>query len=457
MNCKAFTSFMTKKHLNLLVALALALLVYIVAIGFLTPSQSWLMSFVVLMVMLWTNDALPLAVVSLLPVVIFPAAGVLDTKEVALNYANPIIFLFLGGFMLAIAVEKTALHKWIAVQLLNLFPLTTRGVILALIMTAGLLSSVLSNTTTALLLLPIALFLTEDPAIKSRLMLAVAYGASVGGILTPIGTPPNLIFMGLAQEWGLPSPGFVQWVAMMAPLVLSMFVIAGFVLSAGLKESRFEVDLSVQALSVPQKKVLSLLLLLVVVLFINAPFEPYHDGLGLSEAGLLLAAGLLLFAPPFSILEWKADKDKIPLQIIFLFGAGFAIAAAFIETGMAKILAGQLTQFAGAPLIMFMLIVALIVTFTTEVTSNTALISIMLPVLYEVSNNAGLNVTLIMMLATVCASYAFMLPIATPPNAIAMSSGHVSVKTMAGYGFIMNLLAIFLVVVIARLYWFNVL
>lgn len=439
------------------VALILALISFVIMSRFYTLPQSALVASIVLMVVLWTNEGLPLAVVSLLPIVLFPSAGILSTKEAAGNYANPIIYLFLGGFLLAIAVEKTGLHKWIAKKMLNLFPKSSRGIIFALIFTSGLLSSVLSNTTTTLLLLPIALFLTQEKRLKVRFALGIAYGASIGGILTPIGTPPNLILLGVMQDMGLAPIAFVQWMWMVLPLVFAMFLLVGFILSMGLKESSVESDVSTPQLNADQKKVLFILFGLILTLFVNAPIKPYYNGLGLSETGILLSAGLLLFAPPFRILEWMEDKNSIPYRIMFLFGAGFAIADAFIQTGMAKELASHLLSFAALPLVIFMLIVAAMVTFTTEVTSNTALVSIMLPILYEVANEAGLDARLFMMIATVCASYAFMLPIATPPNAIAMSTGVVSVKTMAGFGLIFNIIGIVLIVTVAQLIWVNAL
>ncbi len=448
---------MSKEIKKISFALVLALISFMVMRVFFTSEQSFLISFIVLMVSLWTNEGLPLAVVSLLPIVLFPSAGILSTKEVSSNYAHPIIYLFLGGFLLAIAVEKTGLHKWIANKILMLFPKSARGIVFALIITSGLLSSVLSNTTTTLLLLPIALFLSEDIKLKLRLALGIAYGASVGGILTPIGTPPNLILMGLMEKLDLEPIAFVQWIWMSAPLVFVMFMFVGWILSIGLDNINLEANLSQDKLNKSQKKVLYLLFALIVLLFVNAPIKPYYNGLGLSEAGILLSAGLLLFAPPFSVLEWMNDKGQIPFRIIFLFGAGFAIASAFTQTGMAKEIALHLMSLTSLPLIVFMLIVAAMVTFTTEVTSNTALISIMLPILYEVTRISGLDVRLFMMVATVCASYAFMLPIATPPNAIAMSSGVVDIKTMAKYGLVFNLLGIILIVGIAQLFWKNVL
>jgi len=441
--------------------ISIALLLAAAALGIMLPfftlQQSLMVSSIVLMVALWTNEGLPLAVVSLLPIVIFPAAGVLTTKETTINYANPIIYLFLGGFLIAIAVEKTGLHKVIANRMLKLFPSSIRGIIFALIITSGLLSSVLSNTTTTLLLLPIALFLTDETKLKMRLALGIAYGASIGGILTPIGTPPNLILMGIMEEMGMEAIPFAQWMYMVAPLVFLMFITVGFVLGIGLKDVHIETDLDARPLDKAQKKVLFIIGGLIVLLLVNAPIKPYYSGLGLSEPGILLSAGLLLFAPPFSILNWMDDKENIPYRIMFLFGAGFAIAAAFTKTGMAAEIASYLVSFSDMDMVLFLLILATLVTFTTEITSNTALISIMLPILYKVAEQTGIDTALIMMVATVCASYAFMLPIATPPNAIAMSSGAISMKSMAAYGMVFNILGILFIVTIANLFWVHLL
>ncbi len=450
---------MTKSEQTKKIVLALffGILAFAGMYPFFTFAQSSMVAIIVLMVTLWTNEGLPLAVVSLLPIVLFPAAGILTTKATAINYANPIIYLFLGGFLIAIAVEKTGLHKVIANRMLALFPSSTRGIIFALIITSGLLSSVLSNTTTTLLLLPIALFLTENVKLKMRLALGIAYGASIGGILTPIGTPPNLILLGIMEEMNIPAIPFAKWVYLVSPLVLVMFLVVGFVLSLGLKDTHIQTDLKRDPLTGSQKKVLYIIVGLIAMLLINAPVKPFYNGLGLSEPGILLSAGLLLFMPPFSILDWMEDKDNIPYRIMFLFGAGFAIARAFTETDMATVIADYLIHFAHMPLLFFILVIAAMVTFTTEITSNTALISIMLPILYEVAEQTAFSATLIMLVATICASYAFMLPIATPPNAIAMSSGVIKIKTMAAYGFIFNIAGILLIVTIANLFWVNVL
>ena len=444
---------MKPKTQKISLALLLGFISFLASYPFLSSEQSLLVATIVVMVTLWTNEGLPLAVVSLLPIVLFPSAGILSTKETTLNYAHPIIYLFLGGFLIAIAVEKSKLHQHIAQTMLNLFPSSPRGIIFALLLTSGLLSAILSNTTTALLLLPIALFLTSNKTLKMRFALAIAYGASIGGILTPIGTPPNLIFMGMLEKFEMTPIAFMQWVYLVAPLVFIMFIFVGFILALGLKGLSVEQQNTTQYLSHEQKKILTLIGGVIALLLINAPIKPYYNGLGLSEPLILLASGLLLFAPPFSILEWNTDKEHIPFRIMFLFGAGFAIASAFTHTGLASLIAQGLTGFTSLPLWLFLLLIASIVTFTTEITSNTALISIMLPILYSVADASGLDSMLIMMVATVCASYAFMLPIATPPNAIAMSSGVVSIKRMAMYGLIFNLIGIVLIVTMAHYFW----
>ena len=450
-------AFVGSDVVKLVFALLIGALGYIIAISVFTQQQSLLVGIIAMLIALWTNEVLPLGVVSLLPIVLFPAFGILDTKMTTANYAHPIIYLFLGGFMLAIGVEKTKLHIFIADKILSFFPSTPRGMIFSLALTSGLLSSILSNTTTTLLLISIAIFLTNNAQLKMRFALAIAYGASIGGILTPIGTPPNLILLGIMQEHNMELIPFFKWMMMVAPLVVVMLVSVSLLLSIGVGNIKIQREIEVHPLNTQQKKVLGLMFGLIALLFVNAPIKPYWDGLGMSESGILLSFGLLLFFPYFHVLDWRDDAHKIPYAIMFLFGAGFSIAKAFSHTGLADELASYLLQITDITPVLLLLSIAILITFTTEVTSNTALISIMLPVIYSVAEQSGINTTLFMMVATVCASYAFMLPIATAPNAIAMSSGAVHVKDMIRYGIVLNLLGIFFIVVIASLFWKNIL
>ncbi len=438
-------------------ALLISVSVFALSITVFTTKQASLLALIALLVTLWTNEGLPLGVVSLLPIVLFPSFSILSTTQTTANYSNPIIYLFFGGFLIAIAVEKSELHKWITDKMFAIFPSTPKGIIFSLTFTSGMLSSLLSNTTTTLLLIPIALFISEDARLKMRFALSIAYGASIGGILTPIGTAPNLIMLGFMQSNQMEPIPFLQWIVMVAPLVFAMLFVVASLLSIGIKGVAISLQSEKKALSFEQKKVLSLIGGVVLLLLLNAPIKPYWGGLGLNENVILLGAGLLLFAPPFGILDWMEDKNKIPFRIMFLFGAGFSIATAFSVTGLADELASYLIVMTQLPPILVMLGIATLITFSTEITSNTALISVMLPIVYAVSQQSGIDAVLFMMIATVCASYAFMLPIATPPNAIAMSSGAVSVAQMARYGMILNLVGIFLIILIAQLFWKNLL
>ncbi|MDD3008145.1 MAG: SLC13 family permease [Arcobacter sp.] len=438
---------------NIFISILVSLGFFFVASFFFVTQHAILIALIALLVILWTNEALPIGVVSLLPIILFPAFELIDVKTATANYSNPTIFLFMGGFMIAIATQKIDLHKYISNKLLTIFPKTPRGMIFSLAFTSALLSSVLSNSTTALLLIPIAIFLTENIKFKARLALSIAYGCSIGGIITPIGTPPNLILLGFMQQHSLEPIAFIQWIFLTAPLALVMLIIIPFFLSVGLSDVKLDntVEES-EVLQKDQKRLLYILLGLVVVLLVNSKIEPYYSGLGLNETAILLSFGLLMFVPKIGFIEWE-DAKKIPYEIIFLFGAGFTIATAFSKTGLANEIANYMLSLTNLPVIVLILMIATLITFTTEITSNTALISIALPIIYSLGQVANIDMTLILMVATICASYAFMLPIATPPNAIAMSSGAVKVKEMAKFGFFINILAILTITIVALVYW----
>lgn len=438
---------------KLIFSIVLSVVAFILAHFAFNIQHSTLIALIVLLVTLWTNEALPLGVVSLLPIILFPSFDIINTNAVVANYSKSIIFLFLGGFMIAVATEKTNLHKFVSNKLLTLFPSTVRGVIFSLAITAAILSSLISNTTTALLLIPIAMFLTTDIKLKMRLVLAIAYGASIGGIMTPIGTPPNLILLGFMEQHSIEAIPFVKWIFLAAPLAFFMLIIIPYILSLGIQGLKFDRNFEDHArLNPTQKRLLYILGSLIVLLFANSKIEPYYSGLGLNEKGILLAYGLLMFVPKIGFLTWD-DTKKIPYEIIFLFGAGFSIATAFSDTGLAGEVANYLLALTHLPTILLLLLLASLITFTTEITSNTALISIVLPIIYSLAASAQIDIRLVLLVATICASYAFMLPIATPPNAIAMSSGAVSVKEMAKFGFLLNLLGILSITFIALTYW----
>ena len=438
---------------GILTALLIGFVFFGLSLLVFTTQHSILIGLVAFLVTLWTNEALPLGVVSILPILLFPVFGILDTNLVTANYSKSIIFLFIGGFMLAIAIEKIGLHKYFSAKILSFFPKTPRGIIYALSITSALLSSILSNTTITLMLMPIALFLSENKKLKVRFLLATAYGASIGGILTPIGTPPNLILMGFLEDHALPSLAFGEWMLYMLPIVGLMLLVMPWLLSMGVETQKVEdMSHSVPKLNSTQKRLYGIIVLLAMVLVINT-FLKQLFGFALNEKLVLLGFGLLMFVPKIGFLDWE-DTRSMPYEIIFLFGAGFSIATAFSHTGLAAEIATNLSFISNMPLFWMFVIVALFVTFSTEVTSNTALISIAVPIFYEFAKEMPQQEgMMLLMVATVAASYAFMLPIATPPNAIVMSSRVISIKEMATIGLKLNFIGVVVLSLVAYFLW----
>lgn len=408
------------------------------------------------LIVLWTNGALPLGMVSLLPIVLFPAFGILDVKSATSNYANPIIFLFLGGFMLATAVEKIGLHKIIAKVLLARFPKTPKGIITAFGAASVVLGSALSNSTVALLLVPIALSITQDSVLKTRFLLAVAFGASISGITTPIGTPPNLIFLGFLETTGLGSISFVGWMMLMLPLSLSMLYAMIIILSYGLDNNE-EIPISSFesiTLTFEHKKLLCYIAALLVLLLLNSPIKPIYPGLGLNENIILLSFGLMMFIPKVGFLTWE-DSRSIPYEINFLFGAGFCVAMAISKIELGQAFAPVFSYFSTLPLLLFVLCVCVFVLFLTMFISSTALSAILLSVLYA-STKEFLEPSyqsLIMLIATICIGFSFLLPFSTPPNAIVANKGNIKPMEMFRFGAILSMCGIVLTTLFGLAYW----
>ncbi|WP_295701207.1 SLC13 family permease [uncultured Helicobacter sp.] len=443
--------------IGMLVALCLGLIAAFLAKTYLEASfkVSALLGIIALLVTLWTNKALPLGVVSLLPIILFPSFGILDTQSATANYANPIIFLFLGGFMLATATEKIGLHRVIAKKFLGLFPTTPKGVISALGLAACVLGTALSNSTTAILLLPIALSITQDYFLKMRFLLAVAFGASISGITTPIGSPPNLIFLGYLESLGFEGISFTTWIFMMAPLTCLMLFAMISILSYGINEHSLEVNVFDDVEITPaHKRLLFFIIILLAVLFINSPIKPFYSGLGLNENVILLAFGLLMFVPKIGFLDWD-DSKSIPYELIFLFGAGFCIATAFSQSQLGGVFEGYFRQFENLPFIVFLFLACVCAIIATGFLSTTALIAILLPIIYTATQSflKGSEPAITMLALTICASFSFMIPISTPPNAIVFAKGNIKTWDMVRFGFVLSVVGIVLVTLFAFIYW----
>nr|MCH9814583.1 anion permease [Campylobacterota bacterium] len=273
------------------------------------------------------------------------------------------------------------------------------------------------------------------------------------GIITPIGTAPNMLLLGFLEDKGLTIPSFGEWIFLVSPVAMLMLLTVPYLLSYSVKnECVKEISTVIPALTDLQKRLLWILGSLALLLVLNTKIDPYYDGLGLNEKLVLLGYGLLMFTPKLGFLTWEDTRD-LPYEIIFLFGAGFSIATAFSHTGLAADIAHKISFISTMPLFWMFLLVALFVSFSTEVTSNTALTSIALPIFYEFAKDMGSDGIAMMMVATIAASYAFMLPIATPPNAIIMSSRVIKVGTMARIGVVANFIGIIFVALVGFLFW----
>lgn len=415
----------------------------------------------------WVSEAVPLAATALIPIVLFPVLGVQSVKDVTPNYANHMVFLFFGGFVLALAVEASNLHERAALTVLSRVGSSPRRLIWGfLVVTAGL-SMWLSNTATTLMLLPIAAGVAariNDAGAGSRLFLAVAYGASVGGMATLVGTPPNLVLAGMAPELlpGLPAISFGGWMLFGLPVVIVLIPILGLRLGRGLSEETggagaIESALRALGAMTTHEKRAALLFAATAAAWITRPgfdFGVLHlpgwgallpAGAVVSDAVPAVAAAILATLLPAGngngrrMLTWVEVHDGVPWGILLLFGGGFALADAVRTSGLDDWLAELLGGLAGLPLPLVILTICLVATFTTELTSNTATATLLMPVMAALSGVLDVPPYLLMVAATLSCSCAFMLPVATPPNAIVMGSGRVTTRVMAREGLWLNL------------------
>ena len=433
------------------ISVVAGLVVWFAAAHIFTQSQAILLGIVTFLVILWTNETLPTGVVSLLPLILFPLFNIMPMKQFSIVYSKPITFLFIGGFLVAMAFERTGLHRYLANKLLTIFPKTPIGITYALMLTSGILSSFMSNTTTTLMLVPIAMHIADIPILQQTFLLAIAYGSSIGGVLTPIGTPPNLIFMGFMESHAGVNISFIKWMLLTAPIVGAMMLITPLILSKGLPKF-IPPTPRIMTITPKQNRMLAIVVLMLIALVLASILKKYKYPI-FNEKVILLFFGVLMFVPGIGFLSWKEDFKYFPFEILFLFGAGFSIAKAFTVTGLDKALTEHISFISTLPYPLILLSVALLVGLTTSITSNTALASVILPIFYEFATRYSINPITLLLLATVSASFAFLLPISTPPNAIIMASGAVKIKTMVKKGLILVIVGAFISTAIAYFIW----
>ena len=452
-----------------------------------------------LMAILWIGEGTSLAVTALLPLVLFPLFGILPSKLVALNYSNHLIFLFLGGFMIAMAMEKWNFHKRLALWIISLVGTEPQRIILGFMVATAFLSMWISNTASTMMMLPVAMAVVRQIALDASLngekntvtrettekglglvlMLGLAYSASIGGVGTLIGTAPNIVFAGLYKNMFPDNPeiSFFDWMVLAIPIVM-VFIplvwvyLCRFVSPLPLKKisagSHEIIQRELEDLGPINRaeKIVAMVFCLTAFLWIfRQPISmgvftlPGWSGLFeqakyLHDSTVAMAMGILLCLIPVNgtqgmelngkrewfILDWQTVQSKTPWGILILFGGGFALASGFGATGLDNWIGSKLTHLAGMPLWMVVLSICLSVTFLTELTSNTATTTMILPILAMAAVAASVHPLLFMIPATLSASFAFMLPVATPPNAIVFGSGWVSIPKMSRAGLFLNLL-----------------
>jgi sodium-dependent dicarboxylate transporter 2/3/5 len=422
----------------------------------------------------WITEALGIAITALLPIILFPLSGGVALKETTASYGHKYIFLFMGGFILAIAIEKWNLHKRIALTIIKIVGTNVVHIILGFMVATAFLSMWISNTATVVMILPVGMAIilqlkdnpntnqNENLIFGKALMLAIAYSASIGGMATLIGTPPNLVLAGVVQEsYGIEIT-FAQWFSFGFPISLVFLFMAYFYITRiafKLKQQEFpggnsEIKKQLKALGKIsfEEKIILNVFILTAFAWISRSFLLQQFIPAIDDTIIAMCAAILLFLLPSGkkgkpLLNWD-DAVKLPWGILILFGGGMALALGFDSSGLAFWIGGQLKALGTIPLISLLLILITSVNFITEITSNLATTAMLLPVLVSLADAIGVHPYFLLVGATVAASCAFMLPVATPPNAIVFGSGYLKIQDMIKKGFWMNIISILLLTLI---------
>lgn len=433
-----------------------------------------------LMAIWWMTECIPLAATALLPVVLFPLLGIMDGREVSTEYFNSVIFLFVGGFLVALAMQRWNLHRRIALRILMLTGVKPRRMLLGFMLVTAFLSMWISNTATTMMIVPIALAIVlklEDllggdasRGFAGGIFLGIAYSASIGGIATLVGTPPNLAFDRIFALTfpAAPEISFARWMMFALPVAMVFLALAWFYLTLIFRLGRkVELDdrmfhdeyAALGPLGREEKVVLGAFVALVFLWLFRSDIQtglvtiPGWSGLFshpdfIDDGTVSIGVAVLLFLLPARkgkgrILNWETAAE-LPWGIVLLFGGGFALAAGFKESGLSLWLGNQLHGVANLPPVLVVGTVCLMIIFLTELTSNTATAQILLPILAVLAVSFRIHPLLLMVPGTLACSFAFMLPVATPPNAIVFGTNRVTISQMARTGFVLNLVGVVL-------------
>ncbi|MBU4612210.1 DASS family sodium-coupled anion symporter [Achromobacter sp. GG226] len=454
-----------------------ALVLWFPAPDGMTPEAWRLVAVALLMITWWITEAIPVSATALLPVALFPMVGATSAREATSPYGDPIIFLFMGGFFLAMAMERWSLHRRIALNIVSRTGSQQHRIVAGFMIATAFCGLWVSNTATAVMMFPVALSVAKLIADKGgssqfplALMLSVAYAASIGGIGTLIGTPPNALLAGaLNQTYGY-DIGFAQWMIFGIPIMLVMLFGAWVLLTrVSIRLDRktiegadelFQAQLAdIGRWSTAEKRVAIVFVVTALLWIFRTLLQDFIPGL--SDASIAILAAIALFLIPAgdkdggALVDWDMTKN-MPWGILVLFGGGLSLSAAVVATGLDGWIGNQLGTYASAlPTIGIVLLVALAVLVMTEFMSNTATAATFIPIVAGLSVSLGENPLLLMVPATLAASMTFMLPVATPPNALVFSSGYITIGQMARHGFLTNVLS--LMVITGLGYWLLIL
>ena len=404
----------------------------------------------------WVTEPIPIPATSIIPFFAFPMANIVSNKDIAKAYGHWLILLLLSGFILSVAMEKSGVHKRFAHAMVRIIGGTSpRRIIFGIMLTCALLSAWISNTATCLMMLPIVLALCAqwDSQAKRVILLSLAYSASIGGMITPIGTPPNIVLMGVYEEKTGQSIAFLDWMAIGSPIALVLLLMAWVYLTWSLPSKKEESSLTerLPTISSYEKRIMIVFVCTALAWMTRKqPFDGWSNLLSMNQIGddtIGLAAVVALFIIPNgekkgeALITWE-DAQKIPWGLLLLFGGGIAIAKAFSASGLSQIIGAQLTFVSSLPLFIMIGCICLFVTFLTEITSNTATTTLLMPILAATALSTNIEPQLLMLPAALSASCAFMLPVATAPNAIVFGTDQVTVSQMATTGFWLNLIGV---------------
>ena len=413
----------------------------------------------------WVFEPIPIPATSMIPLGVFPLLGILDGKQVAQAYGDPLILLLMGGAMLSKAMEKSGAHRRLALYMVNLFGShDQRRLIFGFMVASAVLSMWVSNTATTLMLLPVAYAVLESNNSASKklavpLFLGIAYASSIGGLGTPIGSPPNVVFLKIYAEATGVNIGFGQWMLWALPVVLLMIPLAGLWMTRNLDRGEPLLLPEVGDWRTEEVRVLVLFALTALAwITLREPAGGWSGWLNVPSANyaaVALTSVVLMFVLPNGsggkLLDWES-ASSIHWGVLLLFAGGIAIAKAFAVTGISEAIGQSLSGVTRLSIIGIIAIVALSVTFLTEITSNTATTTLLMPILAAASLGAGFEPAILMLPAALSASCAFMLPVATAPNAIVFGTGKMTVEQMVREGFTLNLIGVTVITAVVYLW-----